>query len=195
MPGGTANAVPGEWPRGTCTQGVSRAGDLASRGPASVRARDRLESVREIDPAAVGTVITLCAEEVCPVFLGKARRLHWPVADPASLDPSISREEMLARFRAARDTIAGMLEDFARARETPRSASLGEVAARGSGPRFRVAPHARECRVAERERPGDRLVERPLLVVANTIVARAQLLAKRGQNVVDVGRGRRGNRA
>jgi arsenate reductase len=71
------------------------------------------KSVQTIDPAAVGTVITLCAEEVCPVFLGKARRLHWPIPDPASKDPSIPREEMLGRFRTARDTLRGMLERFA----------------------------------------------------------------------------------
>jgi arsenate reductase len=75
------------------------------------------KSVQTIDPATVGTVITLCAEEVCPVFLGKARRLHWPVPDPASKDPSISPEEMLVRFRTARDTIRGMLERFAKENE------------------------------------------------------------------------------
>lgn len=71
------------------------------------------KSVQTIDPAIVGTVITLCAEEVCPVFLGKARRLHWPIPDPASKDPSIPREELLMRFRTARDTIRGMLQGFA----------------------------------------------------------------------------------
>lgn len=72
------------------------------------------KSVQTIDPDIVGTVITLCAEEVCPVFLGKARRLHWPIPDPATKDASVPREEMLARFRTARDTIRGMLERFAR---------------------------------------------------------------------------------
>jgi arsenate reductase len=71
------------------------------------------KSVQTIDPATVGTVITLCAEEVCPMFLGEARRLHWPTPDPASTDPSIPFEEMLKRFRTARDTIRGMLERFA----------------------------------------------------------------------------------
>ncbi len=71
------------------------------------------KSVQTIDPSKVGTVITLCAEEVCPVFLGKVRRLHWPIPDPASKDPSIPREEMLTRFRTARDTIRGMLERLA----------------------------------------------------------------------------------
>lgn len=68
------------------------------------------KSADTIDPAAVATVITLCAEEVCPVFLGKARRLHWPIQDPASLDPALPRDEMLTRFRTARDQIQARLE-------------------------------------------------------------------------------------
>ena len=72
------------------------------------------KSVETIDPTSVDIVITLCAEEVCPVFLGQARRLHWPIPDPASKDASISREEMLNRFRNARDTIRVMLERFLR---------------------------------------------------------------------------------
>ena len=70
----------------------------------------RSKSVHEIDPATIHTVVTLCAEEVCPAFLGEARRLHWPIPDPASDDPSIPREELLARFRRARDTIRARLE-------------------------------------------------------------------------------------
>lgn len=73
------------------------------------------KSVDTIDPASVDTVITLCAEEVCPVFLGHVRRIHWPIPDPASTDPTISREEMLQRFRTARDTIRGKLDAFAAA--------------------------------------------------------------------------------
>lgn len=68
------------------------------------------KSVDNVDPANVDVVITLCAEEVCPVFLGNARRLHWPIPDPASDDSSLDRDEMLARFRTARDTIRGKLE-------------------------------------------------------------------------------------
>lgn len=72
------------------------------------------KSVATIDPATVGMVITLCAEEVCPVFLGQVKRLHWPIADPASRDPRLSREEMLTRFRGARDEIRELLERFER---------------------------------------------------------------------------------
>jgi arsenate reductase (thioredoxin) len=77
------------------------------------------KSVETIDAATVDTVITLCAEEVCPVFLGKARRLHWPIADPASGDVSISRDEMLARFRTARDQIQGRLQVLNELRDLP----------------------------------------------------------------------------
>ncbi|MBL8114116.1 MAG: arsenate reductase ArsC [Acidobacteria bacterium] len=61
------------------------------------------KSVDTIDPATVDTVVTLCAEEVCPVFLGKARRIHWPLPDPAGAEGS--EEERLARFRDVRDEI------------------------------------------------------------------------------------------
>lgn len=29
-------------------------------------------------------VVTLCAEEICPVLNSKAEKLHWPIPDPAS---------------------------------------------------------------------------------------------------------------
>lgn len=68
------------------------------------------KSVDTIDPASVDLVITLCAEEVCPVFLGKVPRLHWPIPDPASNDPTLTPEQMRQRFRTARDQIQGRLE-------------------------------------------------------------------------------------
>ena len=63
------------------------------------------KSVQDIDPASVDLVITLCAEEVCPLFLGKAERLHWPIPDPASDGPSLAPEDLRARFRTGRDEI------------------------------------------------------------------------------------------
>ena len=75
----------------------------------------RSKSVDTIDPATVDAVITLCAEEVCPVFLGRARRLHWPIADPAGSDPKLSYEARLERFRVARDEIRSRLLRFGRA--------------------------------------------------------------------------------
>jgi arsenate reductase len=70
----------------------------------------RSKSVGEIDPASIDMVVTLCAEEVCPVLPGHVRRLHWPIPDPASTDPAIGAEEMRARFRAARDEIRRRIE-------------------------------------------------------------------------------------
>ena len=56
----------------------------------------------------VDAVITLCAEEVCPVWLEKAWRLHWGLPDPAgaSEDPD---EEMEA-FRSVRDELRRRFE-------------------------------------------------------------------------------------
>jgi arsenate reductase len=68
------------------------------------------KSVQDIDPATVDLVITLCAEEVCPAFLGKAERLHWPIPDPASDDPTLTNEDLKTRFRAGRDEIRRRLE-------------------------------------------------------------------------------------
>ena len=69
----------------------------------------RSKSVEEIDPNQVDLVVTLCAEEVCPVFPGRVRRLHWPIPDPASNDPALTPEELRTRFRTARDQIREML--------------------------------------------------------------------------------------
>lgn len=68
------------------------------------------KSVADIDPTSVDLVITLCAEEVCPAFLGRAERLHWPIPDPASEDQTLSPEDLRARFRSARDEIHRRLE-------------------------------------------------------------------------------------
>ncbi len=70
------------------------------------------KSVNDIDPSSVGAVITLCAEEVCPVWPGKIDRMHWPLPDPASSDPSISEKAMLARFRTAREELRSRLWSF-----------------------------------------------------------------------------------
>lgn len=56
-------------------------------------------------------VITLCAEEVCPVIISKAKKLHWPFPDPASKEP-IPDMESLQRFRTARDSIRTQLMKF-----------------------------------------------------------------------------------
>ena len=51
----------------------------------------------------VDAVITLCAEEVCPVWLEPAWRLHWGLPDPAH-SGDIPDQEVTA-FRAVRDAL------------------------------------------------------------------------------------------
>ena len=70
----------------------------------------RSTSVEAVDPAWVDVVVTLCAEEVCPVFPGRVRRLHWPMPDPAGAAGSDA--ERLERFRSVRDEIARRLADL-----------------------------------------------------------------------------------
>lgn len=48
-------------------------------------------------------VITLCAEEVCPTMVSRAKKLHWPFPDPAAKDGADA--EKLASFRQIRDEI------------------------------------------------------------------------------------------
>lgn len=66
--------------------------------------------VDDIDPETVDIVITLCAEEVCPTFLGKATKYHWALTDPAN--PNLSEDDELNLFRQIRDQIKGRLEVF-----------------------------------------------------------------------------------
>lgn len=68
--------------------------------------------VAGIDPQTIDVVVTLCAEEVCPLFLGAARRLHWPIEDPANTDPALTPDDMRARFRRAADEIEGRLVEL-----------------------------------------------------------------------------------
>lgn len=56
---------------------------------------------------AIDLVVTLCAEEVCPLFPRLVRKLHWPLADPARV--AGSEEERLDAFRAVRDELARRL--------------------------------------------------------------------------------------
>lgn len=74
------------------------------------------KSVQAIDPWTVDLVITLCGEEVCPVFPGQVERLHWPIPDPASTDPSLTPEALRSRFRGSRDEIRRRLEALGRQR-------------------------------------------------------------------------------
>jgi len=65
-------------------------------------AAHRSKGLGEIDADSIDAVITLCAEEVCPVFPRSVTRLHWALPDPAA---ATGDEERLAAFRAVRDEL------------------------------------------------------------------------------------------
>jgi arsenate reductase len=75
----------------------------------------RSKSVDAIDPVTVQAAITLCAEEVCPVWPGMLARMHWPLPDPAHVEPGMAAEAVLARFRTVRDELRFRLWAFASA--------------------------------------------------------------------------------
>jgi arsenate reductase len=63
----------------------------------------RSKHVSEIPPDQIDTVITLCGEEECPLFLGRATRLHWGLPDPAGA--SGSDADRISAFRQTRDEL------------------------------------------------------------------------------------------
>lgn len=123
MAEGLARALFGEAVR------VQSAGSSPSRvNPLAVRVMAELgidigthtsKSVQVIDAETVDLVITLCAEEVCPVFLSSAPRLHWPLQDPDRKHEKLSDEERLQHFRIARDQIKARLQVLAALRDVP----------------------------------------------------------------------------
>jgi thioredoxin type arsenate reductase len=70
----------------------------------------RSKAVTEISAFEIDTVITLCAEEECPVFLGIVQRLHWGLPDPAAIAGSL--EEILTAFRKTRDELSRRITAF-----------------------------------------------------------------------------------
>ncbi len=108
---------------------VQSAGSAPSRvNPFAVQALEEVgidasvhhsKHVDGIDPAGVDLVITLCAEEECPVFLGKARRMSWAMPDPDRKDSDLSDAERLQHFRVTRDAIAQRIEVLAALRDLP----------------------------------------------------------------------------
>jgi arsenate reductase len=64
-------------------------------------------SAHEISPAGLDLVITLCAEEVCPIMQVMTKKLHWPLPDPASVTEE--GEPKMQKFREIRDEIQDRL--------------------------------------------------------------------------------------
>lgn len=69
------------------------------------------KQIADVPVRKMDVVITLCAEEVCPVLPGSTRHLHWPIEDPAGHEDE-SEEQQLERFRVARDEIKKRILTF-----------------------------------------------------------------------------------
>lgn len=72
----------------------------------------RSKSLAEFLGKPFDYVITVCdnAKENCPVFPGKAERIHWSFDDPA--EAAGNEEEKLAVFRRVRDEIQAKLIEW-----------------------------------------------------------------------------------
>jgi arsenate reductase len=70
------------------------------------------KNVADVPADTVDTVITLCADEVCPVYPARIEKLHWPLPDPAGAPA----DQALDRFRDVRDQLRTRLETFGRER-------------------------------------------------------------------------------
>ena len=66
---------------------------------------NRSKNVSDIPADSVDTVVTLCAEEVCPVWLGNARRVHWGLPDPGE-----GSGDDVQAFQRVRDKLVRRLE-------------------------------------------------------------------------------------
>ena len=70
----------------------------------------RSKSVDDVPRERVRTVVTLCAEEVCPLFPGEVQRIEWALADPAAA--TASADAQLEAFREMRDEIRRRLGEL-----------------------------------------------------------------------------------
>ena len=73
--------------------------------------KQRSKSVDDFADERFDYVITLCAEEVCPIFLNAEKKLHWSLPDPAAVDGS--DEEKLEAFRGVTNELSNRLREFA----------------------------------------------------------------------------------
>lgn len=70
------------------------------------------KSITDVNAGSMDLIITLCADEVCPVVPGRVERLHWPLPDPAAAPP----DQALQKFRDVRDDIRARIETLGRER-------------------------------------------------------------------------------
>ena len=78
--------------------------DISSHKTKSIESLD-MEFVNKLDH-----VITLCAEEVCPIVPKSTNTLHWPNEDPDN--DSYTKTQSENAFRKTRENIFNLLKKF-----------------------------------------------------------------------------------
>jgi arsenate reductase len=68
----------------------------------------RSKGLSSVPLDSIDLVISLCAEEVCPLLSPRTQHMHWLLKDPAR-SSDVSEGVRLHRFRVARDEIAAKL--------------------------------------------------------------------------------------
>lgn len=71
--------------------------------------RQSSKSVSAWKDEPVDLVITLCKEEVCPVFLKNCSHLHWPLPDPVR---GTTADQILENFRSLRQDLNERINDL-----------------------------------------------------------------------------------
>jgi len=75
--------------------------------------------LEDVSPETADIIVTLCADEVCPIVPSAAQRLHWPLTDP-------SAKGDIAAFRTVRDQIKGRIDVLARLVDMPKGPAATE---------------------------------------------------------------------
>jgi arsenate reductase len=122
----TGNSARSQMAEGLLRHDAGDRFEVASAGVAPAQVRpEAIEAMREIGIDISGHraksvdqftgrefdyVITVCdnANEQCPIFPGKTKRIHWSFRDPASVQGDHATR--LAEFRSVRDEIRARLK-------------------------------------------------------------------------------------
>lgn len=72
--------------------------------------RNRPKSVEEFRGEKFDTVVTLCAEEVCPAWMGAGEKIHLPFPEPKGFTGT--EDEILELYRKLREDIWAKTRDL-----------------------------------------------------------------------------------
>lgn len=66
------------------------------------------KSISEINPDTVDFIITLCAEEICPIFDKNVYQEHWSFEDPSLVEGD--EDKRVEAFRKIRDRLYNKIQ-------------------------------------------------------------------------------------